>query len=81
MKDAPNSHHHKQYAGQFPRIAYKRIKSNGKMFVYDTKKLSLLPIAELREDKQRFHIIINNKSIASYRTIAECLKHITEKVL
>lgn len=76
-----NAHHHRRHAEKYPRVAYKRNKSNGKVFVYNnTKPSQLTPIAEIVQRGSMLYVMVNGKKQFNAQTIGDCLRFASEKL-
>lgn len=75
-----NRHHHKALVRDFPNLAYTKIKTNGKIFIYDNRPKNIkhgqLPIGEVIEN----YLYINGKK-AIRGSIRKCLEYVEENII
>lgn len=78
-----NDHHRLLYAAAIPEIAYIRMKTSGKCFVYDNRRVydKQQPIAEIDDTKPPVYKLIKDGKVIHKGTLKDCLLYSREHLL
>jgi hypothetical protein len=74
-------HQKRRYAERYPNVRLLK-SAGGKKFIYDNRKGrdSTIPVAKIEGNKP-FEVVVNNKVVARYSTIEDCLGYAEERLL